>query len=74
MKFSIGIDAAKYTHWACAVDEAGRVALDRAVENDPHAIEDFVAALRGQGGDPVIGLDVVGSFARFLEAVLLAEG
>lgn len=74
MTISIGIDAAKHTHWACAVDEAGRVVLDRAVENDPHAIEDFVAALRSLGGDPVIGLDVVGSFAGFLEAVLLAEG
>lgn len=74
MKFSIGIDAAKHTHWACAVDEAGRVVLDRAVENDPQAIEGFVATLRGLGGDPVIGIDVVGSFARFLEAVLLAEG
>jgi transposase len=56
------------------VDEAGRVVLDCAVENDPQAIEGFVAALRGLDGDPVIGLDVVGSFARFLEAVLLAEG
>jgi transposase len=63
MKVSIGIDAAKQTHWACAVDE-----------NDPQAIEGFVAALRGLEGDLVIGLDVVGSFARFIEAVLLAEG
>jgi hypothetical protein len=74
MKLSIGIDAAKHPHWACAVDGAGRVVLDRAVENDPHAIEEFVAAMRGLDGEPVIGLDVVGSFARFLEAVLLAEG
>jgi transposase len=74
MSISVGIDAAKQTHWACAVDEGGRVVLDRAVENDPAAIEDFVAALRGLGGEVVIGLDVVGSFARFLEATLLAEG
>ena len=78
MKISVGIDAAKQVHWACAVDEAGRVVLDRAVENDPAAIEGFVAALRGLGcelgGDLVIGLDVVGWFARFLEATLLAEG
>ena len=74
MRISVGIDAAKQTHWACAVDEGGRVVLDRAVENDPAAIEGFVAALRGLGDDVVIGLDVVGSFARFLEAALLAEG
>ena len=74
MKISVGIDAAKATHWAVAVDEGGRVVLDRAVENDPEAIDGFVAALRGLGGETVIGLDVVGSFAAFLEAALLAEG
>lgn len=30
--------------------------------------------LHGLGGEVTIGLDVVGSFARFLEAMLLAEG
>jgi len=74
MKISVGIDAAKATHWAVAVDEGGRVVLDRAVENDPEAIDGFVEALRGLGGETVIGLDVVGSFAAFLEAALLAEG
>jgi transposase len=34
----------------------------------------LVAELRGLEGEVVIGLDVVGSFARFLEAMLLAEG
>ena len=33
-----------------------------------------MAQLRGLEGEVVIGLDVVGSFARFLEAMLLAEG
>jgi len=74
MKISVGIDAAKATHWAVAVDEGGRVVLDRAVENEPEAIDGFVEALRGLGGETVIGLDVVGSFAAFLEAALLAEG
>ena len=74
MRICVGIDAAKTTHWAVAVDEGGRVVLDRAVENDPQAIDALVADLRGLGGDVVIGIDVVGSFARFLEAVLLAEG
>jgi transposase len=74
MKLSVGIDAAKTTHWAVAVDEGGRIALDRAVGNDPDGIDTQVADLRRLGGEMVIGLDVVGSFARFLEAVLLAEG
>ena len=74
MKICVGIDAAKVTHWAVAIDGAGRVVLDRAVENNPDAIDGLVAELRALGGETVIGLDVVGSFARFLEAVLLAEG
>lgn len=74
MKLSVGIDAAKTTHWAVAVDEGGRIVLDRAVGNDPDGIDTLVADLRRLGGEMVIGLDVVGSFARFLEAVLLAEG
>ena len=74
MRICVGIDAAKVTHWAVAVDAEGRVVLDRAVENDPDAIDSLVAELRGLGGEAMIGLDVVGSCARFLEAVLLAEG
>ena len=70
----VGIDVAKEVHWACALDDGGRVVLDRAVENDPQAIDTLVGDLRALGGEPVIALDVVGSFARLLEATLLAEG
>ena len=42
MRICVGIDAAKVTHWAVAVDAAVRVVLDRAVENDPDAIETLV--------------------------------
>jgi transposase len=73
MRICIGIDAAKATHWAVGIDERGRVVLDRAVENDARAIDALMAELRGLEGEVVIGLDVVGSFARFLEAMLLAE-
>jgi transposase len=74
MRICVGIGAAKAAHWAVGIDEAGQVVLDRAVENDPEAIDALVADLRGLEGEVVIGLDVVGSFARFLEAMLLAEG
>lgn len=74
MRISVGMDVAKAIHWACAVDEAGRTLLDRAVENTPEGIASFAADLRALGGEPVIGLDVVGSFAHFLGASLLAEG
>ncbi|MCA1777208.1 MAG: IS110 family transposase [Loktanella sp.] len=74
MKISVGIDAAKVTHWAVAVDADGRVVLDHAVENDGQAIDEVVSELRALDGEVVIGLDVVGSFVRFLKATLLAEG
>lgn len=74
MAICIGIDAAKLVHWAVGIDDGGRVVLDRAVENNPAAIDDFIVELRNLNGDVVIGIDVVGSFARFIEASLLAEG
>lgn len=74
MRISVGMDVAKAVHWACAVDEAGRILLDRALDNTPGDIEAFVAELRALDGEPLIGLDIVGSFAHFLGASLLAEG
>lgn len=74
MRISVGLDVAKVLHWACVMDEAGRICLDRVVENTSAGIAAFMAELRALGGEPVIGLDVVGSFAHFLEASLLAEG
>ncbi|MDB2490150.1 IS110 family transposase [Paracoccus sp. (in: a-proteobacteria)] len=74
MEIYVGIDVAKETHWVCALDHAARVLLDRAVENDQAAIDRLVADLRGLGGDVLIGLDITGSLARFLEAILLAQG
>lgn len=74
MAICIGIDAAKLVHWAVGIDDGGRVVLDRAVGNNPAAIDDFIVELRNLNGDVVIGIDVVGSFARFIEASLLAEG
>ncbi|MFP4406502.1 IS110 family transposase, partial [Rhodosalinus sp.] len=74
MRIRVGIDAAKTTHWAVAVDDGGTVVLDRAVENDPGGLDDLVAALRALDGEVVVGIDVLGSVARFLEATLLAGG
>ena len=74
MRIFVGMDVAKLVHWACAVDETGRTLLNRAVENTPEGISSFATDLRTLGGEPVIGLDVVGSFAHFLGASLLAEG
>lgn len=74
MKICIGIDAAKSVHWAVGIDDAGGIVLDRAVKNNPDAIDALIADLHALDGEVVIGIDVVGSFARFLEAMLLAEG
>jgi len=74
MAICIGIDAAKVEHWAVGIDDAGQVVLDRAVENNLAAIDAFISDLRALKGDVVIGIDVVSSFARFIEASLLAKG
>jgi len=74
MRISAGMDVARAIHWARAVDEAGRALLDRAMGNTPEGIASCAADLRTLGGEPVIGLDAVGSFARCLGASLLAEG
>ena len=74
MKICVGIDAAKSVHWAVGIDDAGGIVFDRAVKNNPDAIDALIVELHALDGDVVIGIDVVGSFARFIEASLLAEG
>lgn len=74
MEVYVGIDVAKQTHWVCALDHAARVLLNRAVENEQSDVDRLVDEIRALDGNVVIGLDITGSLARFLEAVLLAEG
>jgi transposase len=74
MRICAGIDVAKDVHWATAIDRDARVLFDRAVANDQEAIAALAADLSRLGGELTIGLDVTGSIASFLEAVLLAEG
>jgi transposase len=70
----VGIDVAKHVHWATAIDDVGQVVWDQRVPNEPAALQELIAALEGLGGDPVIGLDVVGGIATLAEAMLLAAG
>ena len=73
MAIAVGIDVAKDVHWVCAIEHDARVMLDRAVANTQEGLDTLVTELRRLG--PVtIGLDVAGSIASFLEAVLLADG
>ena len=70
----VGIDVAKHTHWVCAVDRDARVLLSRAVQNTQADLDALAAELRALPGPVVGGLDIDGSLAAFLQAVLLAEG
>jgi transposase len=75
LRISVGIDVAKDVHWICAIDQDARVLLDRAVDNTQEAVDGLVDELRRlPDGELTIGLDVIGSFAAFLQALLLAEG
>ena len=70
----VGIDVAKDTHWACALDAGGRALLNRAVRNIQADLDALSAELRAWPGPVQVGLDVDGSIATFLQALLLAAG
>jgi transposase len=75
LHISAGIDVAKDVHWICAIDQDARVLIDWAFDNTQEAVDKLVADLRRlPSGELTIGLDVMGSFAAFLQAALLAEG
>ena len=68
-----GIDVAKNTHWICAMDGDGRILLGHAVRNTQAELDALSAELRALPGPVTVGLDVDGSIAAFLQAVLLAD-
>jgi len=70
----IGVDIAKHVHWATAIDDVGQVLVDQRVANDPIGIQGLIDGLAGLGGEPVIGLDVVGGIAALAQAMLQAAG
>jgi transposase len=70
----VGIDIAKGVHWATAIDDLGQVVWDQRVANDPAGLQQLIQDLAGLGGEPVIGLDVVGGIAALAEAMLGRPG
>lgn len=74
MPVFVGIDVAKETHWVTAVDEQARIVHDGAVVNDQAALVALAEGLKALGDEVVVALDVTGSIATFLEAVLAGEG
>jgi hypothetical protein len=70
----IGIDAGKAAHHAAAVDEQGRVCWSQKVPNDQAAIEELVARAAGTAEEVRWAVDLTGSAAALLLAVLIAAG
>ena len=62
------------THWACALDAGGRVLPSRTVRNTQADLDALSTELRALPGPVQVGLDVDGSIATFLQALLLADG
>ena len=74
MQISVGIDAAKEVHWATAVTQDGRVLLDRKILNTAEDIGRLATELAAMGGERLVGIDLLGSIATLLSAMLLAAG
>jgi Transposase and inactivated derivatives len=72
-----GFDIAKDFHWLAVTDDRGRQLADRRVDNNPDAIDEAITdltALEAEQGELTIGLDLMGSVATLLTAMLLAAG
>ncbi len=73
-RISVGIDIAKDIHWVTAIDAAGVVLLDRRLPNRPPDIAALATDLATLGGQPRIGIDVIGGIAGLAEAILAEAG
>ncbi|MGV9568069.1 IS110 family transposase [Streptomyces sp. NPDC003480] len=72
-----GFDIAKDFHWLAVTDDRGRQLASRRVDNDPDAIDEAIThltAVQAEHGELTIGLDLMGSVAALLTAMLLAAG
>lgn len=72
-----GFDIAKDFHWLAVHRRPRPTTGSRRVDNDPDAIDEAVAdltAVQAEHGELTIGLDLMGSVAALLTAMLLAAG
>lgn len=76
MRFWIGFDVGKGTHWVVVLDDEGGVVLSRKVEATEADLEDALSEIAafGDPADRAIGIDIVGGPATMLEAALLERG
>lgn len=78
MRLFIGVDIAKEVHWACAIDQDARLVFNRAMANDPAAIDAFIAEIAAarpnRETEVVVALDMLGGAAALLCAMLAEAG
>jgi transposase len=75
VKLYVGVDAAKDTHWDCAIDGDARPVFSHAVANDPDGIEPLVGELSMLEADATtVALDLLGGSATLLCAMLAEAG
>ena len=70
----VGIDAGKAAHHAAAVDERGQLCWSQKVPNDQAAIEELIARAAATAAEVRWAVDLTGSAAALLLAVLIAAG
>ncbi len=74
MPVAIGLDIAKDGHWATALHTDGTVVWDRAVANEPAALEVLVREAQALGPERIWGVDLVSGIGTLTVALLLAAG
>ncbi len=74
MRLWIGFDVGKAFHWVCVLDEEGDIVLSCRVENTERDLEDCHEEVTAMGDERGYAIDLVGSPATLLEAVLFSRG
>jgi transposase len=74
MRYWVGLDVGKVSHWVCVLDEEGEEVLSRRVEASEADLEAACSEIERLGGERAVGIDLLGGPATLLEAVLLARG
>ena len=74
VRFWVGCDVAKVSHWVCILDDEGEVVLSRKVEATEKDLEILCSEIARLGGECMVGIDLVGGPATLLEAILLEHG
>jgi len=74
VRFWVGCDVAKASHWVCILDDEGEVVLSLKVEATEKDLEALCSEIARLGGERMVRLDLVGGPATLLKAILLECG